>query len=122
MAEKRSSSGRGPVARLSPGFTSKANLLVDVAVVFIATFAASSSSVDIAVQELRGLFWIATAAIAAWVITAAALRHYTVLAYDRSALDDLAMISVQVAAMVTLLAMIELFAGGRMLTPQIPLL
>jgi exopolysaccharide biosynthesis polyprenyl glycosylphosphotransferase len=94
------------------------NLFVDVAIVFIMTFAASSSADDM--QDLRGLFWIATAAIAAWVITAAALRHYGVLAYDRGALDDAAMISVHVAAMVTLLAVVELFVDGRAATPNIP--
>ncbi|HEY6910652.1 MAG TPA: sugar transferase [Myxococcales bacterium] len=96
------------------------NLFVDVALVFILTFAAASSNADADLEDMRGLFWIATAGMAAWVITAAALRHYSVLAYDRAALDDAAMISVHVAAMVTVLAIVELFVGGRAPTPNIP--
>src|SRR5512140_358519 len=120
MADTNSGSGSMLAGRLSPGFTSKVNLFVDVALVFIMTFAASSSNAEVDLEDLRGLFWIATAGIAAWVITAAALRHYSVLAYDRSPLDDTAMISVQVAAMVTLLAIVELFIDGRAPTPNIP--
>jgi exopolysaccharide biosynthesis polyprenyl glycosylphosphotransferase len=113
-----SGSGSALAGKLSPGFTSKVNLFVDIAIVFIMTFAASSNA-DVGVEDVRGLFWIANAGIAAWVITAAALRHYSVLAYDRSGLDDAAMISVHVAAVVTLLAVVELFIEGRTATPQI---
>ncbi|MGE5047088.1 MAG: sugar transferase [Deltaproteobacteria bacterium] len=120
MADTSSGSGSVLAGRLSPGFTSKVNLFVDVALVFIMTFAASSSNAEVDLEDLRGLFWIATAGIAAWVITAAALRHYSVLAYDRSPLDDTAMISVHVAAMVTVLAIVELFIDGRAPTPNIP--
>src|SRR4051812_3671671 len=119
MADGASGSGSVLAGKLSPGFTSKVNLFVDVAVVFIMTFVASSNP-DVDLEDLRGLFWIATPGIAAWVITAAALRHYSVLAYDRGALDDTAMISVHVAAMVTLLAVVELFIDGRAPTPRIP--
>ncbi len=118
MAGVVSRSGGALAGKLSPGFTSKVNLFVDIAIVFILTFAVSSGEVDN--QDLRALFWIATSGIAAWVVTAAALRHYSVLAYDRSAFDDAAMISVHVAAVVTLLAIIELFVDGRWATPNIP--
>src|SRR3954464_14847900 len=100
MADVASRSGSALAGKLSPGFTSKVNLFVDIAIVFILTFAATPGDVDS--HDVRALFWIATAGISAWVVTAAALRHYSVLAYDRSALDDAAMISVHVAAVVTL--------------------
>jgi exopolysaccharide biosynthesis polyprenyl glycosylphosphotransferase len=119
MADIDFRSGSVLAGKLSPGFTSKVNLFVDIAIVFILIFAASSNA-EPDIHDLRALFWIATAGIGAWVIAAAALRHYSVLAYDRSAFDDVAMISVQVAAVVTLLAIVELFVEGRTATPNIP--
>jgi len=104
---------------LSPGFTSKVNLFLDLAIVFIVTFLAASDT-EVDSEDVRALFWIATAGVAAWVVTAAALRHYSALAYDRSGLDDAAMISVHVLAVVTLLEVIELVVGGRAATPNIP--
>jgi exopolysaccharide biosynthesis polyprenyl glycosylphosphotransferase len=56
-----------------------------------------------------------------WLITASALRHYAATAYDRSPLDDLALITTQCAAVITVLAVLELFAPRGAPLPRIPL-
>ena len=56
-----------------------------------------------------------------WVVTAAALRHYASFAYQRSVLDDVAMISTQAAASITMLAVLQLLFHPNAPLPRIPL-
>src|SRR5947209_9198304 len=100
--------------RLSPGFTSRVNLVTDLVLVMGATFAAHAWVWGLPLGSAKNtLLWTGMALVSVWVVTAAAVRHYASFAYQRSLLDDAAMISTQVAAMVTLLAVLELFAGAN---------
>ena len=94
------------------------NLVADLAILFIATFAAADQY-DLVSADLRHLFWIAMAGAASWVISAVALRHYSVSSYDRSMLDDTAMVTVHVAAVVTVLALLDLLAPAGSAVPRI---
>jgi exopolysaccharide biosynthesis polyprenyl glycosylphosphotransferase len=106
-------------AGLSPGFASRMNLFADLAIVFIATLAAANPA-TLAPADTNHLFWSATAAVTTWVMTAAALRHYHALAYDRSALDDVAMTTILAAAVITVLSLIDLVAPAGTAVPRIP--
>ena len=106
------------IAGLSPGFASRMNLLADVAILCVAVFAAAERP-DLVAHDLRHLFWIAMAGVATWVIATVALRHYSVSSYDRSLLDDCAMVTVHVAAVITVLALIDLFAPAGIALPRI---
>ena len=107
--------------RLTPGFTSRVNLATDLLVVMGATFAAHAWVWGLPLGSAKTtLFWTGMALVSAWVMTAAALRHYAAFAFERSLLDDVAMISTQVAAMITVLALLQLFAGPNAPLPPIP--
>src|SRR5229473_3051856 len=67
------------------------------------------------------LLWRAIALVSVWIVTAAALRHYASFAYERSLLDETAMITVLAASMVTLLAILELFTGPELRLPRTPI-
>ena len=110
-----------PVVRFSAGFTSRVNLAVDLALVAGAVFAAASLK-GIGLAEARGLPWVAGALISVWVVTGAALRHYASFAYQRGVLDDVAMISTQSAAVLTVLAVLHLVAPRSADLPPIPFL
>src|SRR5581483_11145205 len=101
----------------TPGFASRANLFADLAIVFVATIAAATPA-GIGPERVH-LFWVASAAVVAWVVTAAALRHYHPLAYDRGLLDDVAMITIQSAAVITVLTLLDLLAPAGTPIPRI---
>src|SRR4051812_35019063 len=115
--------GAGPnslrSAGLSPGFASRMNLFADLAIVFIATLAAANQP-EPAGADLRNLFWIATPAGTTWLMTAAALRHYNVLADDRGLLDDVAMVTIRAAGVVTVLTLFDLGPPAGAAMPRIP--
>src|SRR5436853_4152481 len=108
MAEVREL--RDARALLSPGFTSRVNLATDAVLIMGATFAAHAWvwGFPLGVAKTT-LFWTGLALVSVWVIAAGALRHYASFAYERSLLDEAAMISTQAAAMITMLAVLELF-------------
>ena len=117
-------SGRERLAgsgRLASGLVSLANLGTDLLVVLGATFGAhlwkwpgplgSAGTV---------LFWTGMTLVSVWVVTAAALRQYASFTYERSLLDETAMLTIQAAAMVTVLAVLELFVRANGPLPRIP--
>ena len=120
LAVETRSSTASPL-RVSPGVTSRLNLAADVTIVFAATFTACGPW-RFGAADLRTAFWIATAAVSTWVVTAAALRYYSGAAYQRSPLDDLAMTTVQVAAVSTVLLHIGAFMPAGTPAPRIPYL
>ncbi|MBS2031469.1 MAG: sugar transferase [Deltaproteobacteria bacterium] len=99
----------GFLGALSPGRMAKLNLLGDLAVLVLAVAFASRG---------HGLFWSMLLA-PVWILTAAALRHYDPWASDRSALDDLALVSVLVAAVTTVQAMLNALFGSWLPTPNV---
>ncbi len=111
---------RAARVRFSPGFTSRLNLATDLILVMGATFAAYAWDAGNAANTAQlTLFWTGAALVSVWVVAAAALRHYASFAYERSVLDEAAMISTQVAAMVTVLAAIELLSSPSTPVPRI---
>jgi exopolysaccharide biosynthesis polyprenyl glycosylphosphotransferase len=90
---------------LAPGITAKLNLVADLAWLLAAVFIATlwsgryTSGVDLA--------WFAVAATATWLITSTALRHYDPAA-DREVMDDVALVSILVLAVTTVLALLSL--------------
>jgi len=99
--------------RLSPGFTARLNLLSDIAIVVGATIVASGWEWGMPLGELpAAVFWVAVSLASVWVIAAAALRHYVASAYERGLIDEVAMVTTQAAAALTVLVLIDLFAGN----------
>src|ERR1700722_10651947 len=92
---------------LSPGRVAKMNVLGDLVLLTLTTSVATWAS-----QTLHRppFLWVAILA-PVWILTAAALRHYDPGAADRSLFDDVAMVSVLVAAVTTVQAAVNvLFA------------
>jgi len=103
----------GPRARepvLAPGFTSRLNLVVDLTVLVAAVFVPIWWRGGLLPAEIRPLLWLTGALVSAWIITAASLRHYASFAYERELLDETAMITIMVFAVITMLALLHLFA------------
>lgn len=93
------------LGRLAPGFSSRINLVVDV-VWLVASVALSAwwSGYDFSQQKGGELAWFAVVATAVWLLTSTALRHYDPWG-EREALDDIAMTSILVLAVTTILAL-----------------
>ncbi len=111
------------VGRLAPGVVSSANLATDLGIVLAATFGAHLWKWPGPLGDTTAatLLWTGLALVSVWVVVAAALRQYASFAYDRTLLDETAMLTIQVTAMVTVLAVLQLFthAGGPL--PRIPI-
>jgi len=102
--------------RIASGFIARLSLLLDLLVLVLALLVASFFSQ----HPLTLLMPFDTAAacslaLLAWLVTAMALRHYDAWAIDRPLLDDLAMTSILVMAVVTTLAVAELLLGDATL-------
>ena len=114
---------RAQRSRLNAGFASRANLATDLVLVIGATFAAHLWKWPLSFHEAKGtLLWTGLALASAWATTAVALRHYASSAYDRSIIDETAMITVQAAAVITVLAVLELVVPVDTPLPRIPVL
>jgi exopolysaccharide biosynthesis polyprenyl glycosylphosphotransferase len=110
---------------LSPGFTGRANVIADVVLVIFATWCGFiwRYSFHGATFSGRSALWIGAALVSTWIVTAASLRHYAHFAYDRSLMDEAAMIGTQTMAAVTVLALLDLFApAGTALPPVGPMM
>ncbi|MBL8956697.1 MAG: sugar transferase [Myxococcaceae bacterium] len=107
------------LGRLAPGFTSKLNLSVDLAWLLAALVLSTLWSGTFA-QDGHELIWFGVAATGVWLVTSTALRHYDPWA-ERSVLDELALTSVLVLAVTTILALILLFVPSSATLPRLPL-
>ena len=86
-----------------------------VAVVFFpAWWSGSLLAVD-----FRPLIWVTGALASAWIVTSASLRHYASFAYKRELMDEAAMITIMVFAVVTMLALLHLLAPAGTPLPRI---
>src|SRR3954452_25423209 len=108
--------------RLSPGFTSRLNIIADMLVVLGATSVSYEWRYEIhwLPAHLSSMVCIGAALVSTWVVAAAALRHYASFAYDRSLLDEAAMIAIQTSAAITVLALLDLLAPTGTPLPRIP--
>ncbi len=94
--------------RIAAGSVARVSLLLDLLLLVIAGAAAdwlSRGTVALSMLPFAGM------ALVTWLITAMALRHYDPWASDRSTFDDVAMTSVLVLAVTTVLAVAVHVAG-----------
>ena len=111
---------RAPEARLAAGFTSRLNLAVDLTVLVAAVFIPILWSGSLLPAELRPLVWVTAALASTWIVTSASLRHYASFAYQRELMDETAMITIMVFAVITMLALLHLLAPAGTPLPRIP--
>ena len=103
---------------LAPGITAKLNLAADLAWLLASVFLATLWSG----RETHGveLVWFAVAATAVWLIVSTAVRHYDPAA-DREVMDDVALVSILVLAVTTILALVSLvMPDGTVSIPRVP--
>src|SRR4051812_47050348 len=120
MVSVRSRKKRRAV-RITAGFTSKLNLAVDLSLIALAAWTAQAWRGGLNESELRALLSLCAALASTWVVTAAALRHYSMNAYERTSMDDTAMVTAQVSAVATVLAVLEVLAPAGARLPPIGL-
>jgi len=70
--------------------------------------------------SVHSIIWVGAALVSTWVVAAASLRHYAHFAYDRSLLDEAAMIATQTSAAITVLALLDLLAPAGTPLPRVP--
>ncbi len=90
------------LGRVAPGWSSKFNLLIDVVLLLAALLFASMWEYGLRDFPAHELVAFCVTAIAVWIVTATALRHYDPWCL-RSRGDDVAMCLVLVAALITVL-------------------
>ncbi len=105
---------------LGPGFTSRLNLAVDLAVLVLVIFVPFWRTGSLPHAQLRLLVWVTGALASAWIVTAASLRHYATFAYQRELMDEMAMITIMVFAVTTMLALLHLLAPAGTWLPRMP--
>lgn len=104
------------LGRVAPGLSSKFNLLVDLLLLLAAIVISTAWTSDLSRVLSGPVIAFMVAAVASWVVTATALRHYDPWT-NRTALDDVAMLAVLVAAEMTVLAVIR---GGTSTVVALP--
>jgi exopolysaccharide biosynthesis polyprenyl glycosylphosphotransferase len=122
MTEKLPPAEQTRETLFSPGFTSRLNIIADMLLVVLATAVAYAwrYGPHDAEANARTLVWVSASLVSTWVVTAAALRHYASFAYDRTLLDEAAMIAIQTSAAITVLALLDLLAPAGTALPRIP--
>jgi len=105
------------LGRLAPGFTSKLNLTVDLAWLLAALVLSTLWSGTFG-QRGHELVWFGVSATIVWIITSTALRHYDPWA-ERTVLDELALTSILVLSVTTILALISLFVPATATLPRV---
>ncbi len=102
---------------LAPGITAKLNLAADLAWLLASVVLATLWSG----RQTDGveLVWFAVAATATWLVTSTAVRHYDPAA-DREVMDDVALVSILVLAVCTVLALVSLVSPDASSLPRVP--
>jgi exopolysaccharide biosynthesis polyprenyl glycosylphosphotransferase len=122
MTEMRQPAKQTGESLLSPGFTSRVNIVADMGIVLFATAFCYAWRYGFhgAAGSLHSIIWVGAAMVSTWVVAAASLRHYAHFAYDRSLLDEAAMIATQTSAAITVLALLDLLAPAGTPLPRVP--
>ncbi len=107
------------LGKLAPGFSAKLNLVVDLSWLLTSIVIATMWSGRF---DTRGpeLLWFGIAATAVWAITAIALRHYDPYS-ERAVMDDIALGSILVLAVTTILALVVMVGPEHASIPPVPL-
>jgi exopolysaccharide biosynthesis polyprenyl glycosylphosphotransferase len=122
MTEMRQPAQATRESLLSPGFTSRVNIVADMLVVMLATAFCYAWRYGFhgALGSVHSMVWVGASMVSTWVVAAASLRHYAQFAYDRSLLDEAAMIATQTSAAITVLALLDLLAPAGTPLPRVP--
>ena len=102
--------------RLTPGLAGKLNLVVDLAILV--------GSLALGVQGSGHPYqheavWFSVSAVSVWVVTATALRYYALGDSTRSVMDDIALATVLVMAMATMLVVASFAVPGTAPLPKL---
>ena len=110
----------GWLGRLAPGFSARLNLAADLLWLLVAVVLAAmwSGSWQPSMHPGSELVWFGVAATAVWLLTSTALRHYDQWA-EREAMDDVAMTSILVLAVTTILALVTVVTPERATLPSV---
>jgi exopolysaccharide biosynthesis polyprenyl glycosylphosphotransferase len=117
--------GRGDARRperrlaLSPGFTATLNSLVDLACLAIAIPVATAlSGRPVGLQFSEFVFTIISAGLL-WIVASAVLRHYDLSAFERPPEEDIALVSMLVMGVTTLVAILNLMVRDSAAVPKV---
>ncbi|XXF78063.1 sugar transferase [Myxococcaceae bacterium GXIMD 01537] len=105
--------GRHPLA---PGFASKLNLAVDLLLVLGALWAATLLKGRPPALEL---LWLGLASSAAWLVTGTALCLYDPRVVERDLMDHAALVTINVMAVVTVVAVVGLAVPASAAVPSV---
>jgi exopolysaccharide biosynthesis polyprenyl glycosylphosphotransferase len=103
---------------LAPGFSMKLNMVADLAWVLASVLLAVLWK-GASLGHSPELVWFGIAATAVWLVTSTALRQYDPYA-DRSTMDEVALVSVLVLAVTTVLAVVTFFVPESAKLPGVP--
>jgi exopolysaccharide biosynthesis polyprenyl glycosylphosphotransferase len=107
------------LGRLAPGFSAKLNLTVDLAWLLASVFVATWWSGRFGSRGPE-LLWFGVSATLVWAITSIALRYYDPYS-ERAVMDDVALGSILVLAVTTILALVALVVPARATLPPVGL-
>ncbi len=114
--------GAAPVGRrpsLSPGFAAKLNLGVDVALLLGALCLSTLLGGRAAWPPALELLGLGLAAVMVWVVTGTALCLYNARFADRDTLDHVALVTINVMAVGTVLALVGLLVPATAVVPRV---
>ncbi|MBX7097204.1 MAG: sugar transferase [Myxococcaceae bacterium] len=103
----------------APGLSSKLNLGIDLVWLLASVMIAAMWSGRTDGTVHAELVWFGVAASAVWLITATALRHYDPGA-EREVMDDIALVSILVLAVTTVLTVVTLVGPESTSLPRVP--
>ncbi|GMU60055.1 MAG: polyprenyl glycosylphosphotransferase [Myxococcaceae bacterium] len=101
--------------RVAAGTVARLSLLLDL----LLLLAALSVAASLSGLHLYSPGWFAGVASVTWLLTAMALRHYDPWASERQLLDDLALVTILVMAVTTVLAACSLTLGEAAQLPAV---
>jgi exopolysaccharide biosynthesis polyprenyl glycosylphosphotransferase len=107
------------LGRLAPGISAKLNLTVDLAWLLASVYLATLWGGHLANRSPE-LVWFAVSATLVWAITSIALRYYDPYS-ERAVMDEIALGSILVLAVTTILALVVLVAPAKATLPPVPL-
>jgi exopolysaccharide biosynthesis polyprenyl glycosylphosphotransferase len=107
------------LGRLAPGISAKLNLTVDLAWLLASVFLATYWTGHLATRGPE-LAWFGMSATIVWAITSIALRYYDPYS-ERAVMDEIALGSILVLAVTTILALVVLVAPPKATLPPVPI-
>lgn len=104
---------------LSPGFAARLNLVVDLLLLLGTLYVSSILAGSPGWPPALELPWLGLSAVAVWVVTGTALCLYDSRFADRDTMDHLALVTINVMAVATVLTLVGLAVPGAALAPRV---